>query len=52
MAFNALFSPTASGADGRNCNHLDYRYHLLRDGGKLVIDTAVTMSPSVACDSE
>jgi hypothetical protein len=52
MAFNALFSPTASGADGRNCNHLDYRYHAIRDGGKLLIDTAVTMSPSVACDSE
>ncbi|TDO54201.1 trypsin-like peptidase [Kribbella sp. VKM Ac-2571] len=52
LTFNALFSPTATGAEGRNCNHLDYRYRLIRDGAKLVIDTAVSMTPSVPCDTD
>lgn len=52
MTFNALFSPTARGADGRNCNRLDYRYRLVREGGKLVIDTATTMTPALSCDTD
>jgi hypothetical protein len=52
MTFNALFSPTATGAGGRNCNRLDYRYRLVRKGGKLVIDTAVSMVPALSCDSD
>lgn len=53
ITFNALFSPTATGADGRNCNRLDYRYHLIREGGKLVIDSVKAMAdPPVSCDTD
>jgi hypothetical protein len=53
ITFNALFSPTASGAEGRNCNRLDYRYRLVREGGKLVIETVKAMTdPPVSCDSD
>lgn len=53
ITFNALFSPTASGAEGRNCNRLDYRYRLVREGGKLVIDTVKAMTnPPVSCDTD
>ncbi|HEY3558144.1 MAG TPA: trypsin-like peptidase domain-containing protein [Kribbella sp.] len=53
ITFNALFSPTAKGAEGRNCNRLDYRYRLVREGGKLVIETVKAMiNPPVSCDSD
>ncbi|MEU4195841.1 serine protease [Kribbella sp. NPDC026611] len=53
LTFNALFSPTASGADGRNCNRLDYRYHLIRQAGKLVLDEAKSMTnPPASCDTD
>src|SRR3954447_21974046 len=52
MTVNALFSPTAVGADGLNCNRLDYRYRLVREGGKLVIDAAKKMVDNQSCDSE
>jgi hypothetical protein len=53
LSFNALFSPTASGAEGRNCNRLDYRYHLVREAGKLTIDEAKSMTnPPTSCDSD
>jgi hypothetical protein len=53
LTFNALFSPTAKGADGRNCNRLDYRYHLRREAGKLTIDSVKAMTnPPAGCDSD
>jgi hypothetical protein len=52
MTYNALFSPTASGAGGNTCNHLDVRYRLVREAGKLVIDQATAMGAPVGCDSE
>jgi hypothetical protein len=50
LTFNVLFSPTAAGADGGNCNTLDIRYTLVREGGKLVIDNPVTKEDAVSCD--
>ena len=52
VSLNVLFSPIATGASGQTCNRLDYRYELVRQGGKLVIDRAVPMSKSQACESE
>jgi len=52
LAFNVLFAPTATGADGRVCNQLDQRYHLIREGGTLVIDQAKPMATPLSCDSE
>jgi hypothetical protein len=53
ITFNALFSPVTTGADGRRCNRLDNRYRLVREGGRLVIDTAVSMEkPPRSCEAE
>jgi hypothetical protein len=52
MTFNALFSPIASGADGRSCTRLDYRYRLIREGGRLVIDNTASIRPPEPCDTE
>jgi Trypsin-like peptidase domain len=52
VTFNALFSPVTTGADGRRCNRLDFRYRLVREGGKLVIDTAASMADPQSCETD
>lgn len=52
VAFNVLFAPTATGAEGRVCNRLDQRYRLVRQGGGLVIDEAKSMATPLSCDTE
>ncbi|WP_329001567.1 serine protease [Kribbella sp. NBC_00709] len=52
MSYNILFAPTATGADGHNCNRLDVRFQLVRANGKLVIDRTVPMALPVSCDSD
>jgi hypothetical protein len=53
VSLNVLFSPVAKGAAGRNCNHLDYGYELVRRSGKLVInDWDELTTPTQACDTK
>jgi hypothetical protein len=52
IAYNVLFSPTATGAAGRNCDRLDIRFQLVRTDGKLLIDRVSSMRPKVSCDTD
>ncbi|WP_329479788.1 serine protease [Kribbella sp. NBC_01484] len=52
VSLNVLFSPRAKGAEGEACRRLDYKYDLVREGGKLVIDDVDPMSPMRGCDAE
>ncbi len=40
MSLIALFASTAHQASGQTCNRLDTRYRLVRENGRLVIDSA------------
>ncbi|TCC34252.1 trypsin-like peptidase domain-containing protein [Kribbella speibonae] len=51
MAYNVLFAPTATGADGQNCTRLDTTFYLVRSRGQLVIDRTVKASEPAACDA-
>ncbi|MEV8378138.1 trypsin-like peptidase domain-containing protein [Kribbella sp. NPDC056861] len=50
MTFTVLFSPNSLGADGKTCNRLDNRYRLVRQNGKLVVDTATAVLAPLSCD--
>jgi hypothetical protein len=52
VSYNILFAPTATGADGQNCNRLDVRFQLVRVSGKLLIDRTVPMTSPVSCDAD
>jgi hypothetical protein len=52
VTFNALFSPVATGAGGRVCQRLDYRYRLVRQRGALVIDSSVSMAQPPNCEAD
>ncbi|MFI5697948.1 serine protease [Kribbella sp. NPDC051586] len=52
MSYDILFAPTATGADGQNCNRLDVRFQLVRVNGKLLIDRTVPMATPVSCDTD
>ncbi|MEV4265623.1 serine protease [Kribbella sp. NPDC049584] len=52
MSYDILFAPTATGAGGQNCNHLDVRFQLVRVNGNLLIDRTVPMTTPVSCDSD
>lgn len=50
MTYTALFSPNSPGAQGQTCHRLDKRYRLVRENGRLVIDSAPAVQPLRACD--
>jgi hypothetical protein len=51
MSYNVMFSPTAQGAAGANCNRLDTTFALVRSRGKLVIDATTPQTKATPCDS-
>ncbi|WBQ07560.1 trypsin-like peptidase domain-containing protein [Kribbella sp. CA-293567] len=50
MTFTVLFSPNSTGAQGQTCNRLDNRYRLVRERGKLLVDTATAVQRARGCD--
>ncbi|MEU4395776.1 trypsin-like peptidase domain-containing protein [Kribbella sp. NPDC023855] len=50
MTYTALFSPNSPGAQGQTCHRLDKRYRMVRENGRLVIDSAPAVQPLRACD--
>jgi hypothetical protein len=50
MTYSVLFSPNSLGAGGQTCNRLDNRYRLVRENGKLVVDTAAAVQAPRSCD--
>jgi hypothetical protein len=52
MTEMVLFSSSAKGSQGRNCNRLDYRYTLVRVGSQLRMDPTHKNVDEVSCDTE
>jgi hypothetical protein len=52
MSFTVLFSPKSTGAKGSNCSRLDLRYHLVREQGRLRIDSATSVASNQSCDTD
>jgi hypothetical protein len=52
MTFAVLFSPQSTGAKGKACARLDLRYRLVREQGRLRIDSAVNVTSNQSCDSD
>jgi hypothetical protein len=52
LTMMVLFAPNSKGAEGRACSRLDYRYHLVRESGRLRIDPTEAMAPAESCDTE
>lgn len=50
MTYSVLFSPNSNGARGQTCNRPDNRYRLVRENGKLVVDSAAAVQPPRGCD--
>jgi len=51
MSYNVLFASDADGSAGRTCSRMDVRYQLVREDGKLVIDSASPTSAAVSCEN-
>jgi hypothetical protein len=51
MSYNVLFASDEDGAEGRTCSRMDVRYQLVREKGKLVIDSAGPAAPTVSCET-
>ena len=52
MSFAVLFSPKSTGAKGASCSRLDLRYHLVREQGRLRIDSATSVASNQSCDTD
>jgi len=52
MSFAVLFSPKSTGAKGASCSRLDLRYRLVREQGRLRIDSATSVASNQSCDTD
>ncbi|MFF0342162.1 trypsin-like peptidase domain-containing protein [Kribbella sp. NPDC004875] len=52
MSYNVLFASNEDGSGGRSCSRMDVRYQLVREGGKLVMDSATAASAAVSCETD
>lgn len=51
LTFTVLFSPESTGAKGTTCSRLDLRYKLVREQGRLRIDSATSVASNQSCDT-
>ncbi|QNE17662.1 trypsin-like peptidase domain-containing protein [Kribbella qitaiheensis] len=52
VTFTVLFSPKSTGAKGTTCSRLDLRYRLVREQGRLGIDSATSVASNQSCDTD
>jgi hypothetical protein len=52
LEFVVLFSPKSTGAKGTTCSRLDLRYRLVREQGRLRIDSATSVASNQSCDTD
>jgi hypothetical protein len=52
MTFTVLYSPKSTGAKGSTCSRLDLRYRLIREQGRLRIDSATSVASNQSCDTD
>jgi hypothetical protein len=52
LTFTVLFSAKSAGANGSTCSRLDLRYKLVREQGRLRIDSATSVASNHSCDTD